>query len=611
MTLGPGAWPEDVRRQIAEAFESGRISLMRNALRAVQALPAESRGKAFRLGIVRTFTIETQVDVLALALDALPCQVEIKIADLENIEQELLNPASDLLQWQPDAVLVLWRLEELLPALASSSRMLTLEQRMTAISALQERVELLARGYSQASAAPLLLSTLPLPATVDLRDLHDAAGQRQAVEKINSAILECAARHERIAIFDFAGWVARTGAAAFDRKMDLYARQPIAAAAIGSFALFLARTLRPLILPTAKVLALDLDNVLWGGVVGEDGISGLKIGHDFPGNIYRRIQNHVLQLKQCGVLLVLLSKNNREDVESAFAALDDMPLRLSDFADIRVDWQEKHRNLAETAADLNLGLDSFVFVDDQAFEREQMQFNLPQVTVLPASEDPLAILNALESCWLFDQHRVSHEDLARSQDYQLQSQRKALERSVPSAETFLRTLHLCARLVPVSEHGIGRVVQMLGKTNQFNVTTRRHTEAQVRAMLNDARNILLSLSLADRFGDQGIVGLLIAVAANNETLRIDSFLLSCRAIGRGAEQVLWTALLSRAQTQGFGVLSAEYLRTEKNAQVADLFDRLGMEPVSCDTRRTEYRLMLPHAAQVPDWIEIFDESENG
>lgn len=607
----PFSCSEDIRQQVCEALAAGRIAAVRGALRALRSLPIEMQGQPFRLGIVRTFTIETQVDVLALAISALPCQVEIKIADLENIEQELLNPESDLLQWQPDAVLVLWRLEELLPTLAFAPGTLTQEEREAGIEALVARIENLASGTLEVSNAPLLLSTLPLPQTGDLHDLHDGSGRRYAVERANARLMDCASKNSRISIFDFAGWSAKVGAAAFDRKMELYARQPIAPSAIGDFSLFLARTLRPFLSPPAKVLALDLDNVLWGGVLGEDGITGVKIGHDFPGNVYRRIQQRALELKACGVLLVLVSKNDREDVDKAFDALSDMSLTLGDFSEIRVNWEEKHRNVADIAKSLNVGLDSFVFVDDQAFEREQMQFHLPQVAILQVCEDPLTILNALETSWLFDRLRITREDLARSSDYQSQSQRKELERSSGSTEAFLRTLELRARLAPIEEQGIGRALQMLGKTNQFNVTTRRHTEAQLRALLDNPQNILLTLALADRFGDQGVIGLIIAVAEGRERLHVDSLLFSCRAIGRGAEEVLWSALIQEASIRGFGSLTAEYLRTPKNNQVADLFDRLGMERVGGDQNRTEYRLTLPHRALSPEWIEIIDKNKNG
>jgi len=372
----------------------------------------------------------------------------------------------------------------------------------------------------------------------------------------------------------------------------------------------LVDTFRPLFLPPAKVLALDLDGVLWGGVLGEDGIDGIKIGHAFPGNIYRRIQLHVLALKRRGVLLALLSKNDYADVERAFSAMPSMPLKLEMFSALRVDWLEKSENLKEIAEELNLGLDSFVFVDDQAFEREQMRFNLPQVRILQASEDPLQTLSALMCCRAFDVYRVSKEDLRRTDDYVAQTQRRKLETTSCDQQNFLRALQLRAIITRVTEDTISRTVQMLGKTNQFNVTTRRHLEADVKKMLADPNNLLLLLSLSDRFGDQGIVGLGIVLGDPASKLaKVDSFLFSCRAIGRGAEQALWASLLIHISSMGYVSLHAEYLRTERNHQVSNLFERFGMTKQNDGTEAySKYVLNLPFQPSLPAWITIEDKT---
>lgn len=608
----PREWPEKVADMVAAAGTSGRISAIREALEAIEKLPSAQRGRPFRLGICRTFTIEAQLDALTLGLSTLPCQPEIIVGDLENIEQLLLNAQSSMLLSAPDALLVLWRLEELHPRLVFEHDGMNAEEREKAATDIIDRIENLCAAYGKVAAAPLFLSTLPERfsfgnASSDVYAFH---GPRRAVERINQALLDLAAQNPRIHIFDFSGWSQSRGQNAFDLKMDLYARQPIATESLMSFSARFASTFRPLLRPAAKVLALDLDNVLWGGVLGEDGIGGIKIGHDFPGNIYRRIQLHALALKRRGVLLALLSKNNWDDVEQAFSMLPDMPLKLNDFSALRVNWREKSQNLKEIAQELNLGLDSFVFVDDQAFEREQVKFGAPQVDVLPATEDPLQILRALTCCELFAVYRVSNSDSRRSSDYAAQAQRRKLESTSENADEFLHTLGLKAEIAPVAEETIARVVQMLMKTNQFNLTTKRHIESDVRRMLADSANVLLVLSLSDRFGDQGIVGLAIALGNSvSKEASIDSFLLSCRAIGRGAEQALWSSLLARISRKGYMTLRAEYLRTDKNGQVADLFEELGMNRSDGNTEKyRQYSLQLPSYPLSPSWIKVSDNT---
>ena len=601
------SWPEPVRFEVNEAFNSRRMSKIRSALRRVAELPEELRGRRFKLGIVRTFTIETQLDAISLALATLPCQPEILVGPLESLEQTLLDPESNVLRARPDAVLALWRIEELHPYLAYETSGIPPDQRAGAAEAVIARITNLCRRFIATSPVPLFICTLPMPANLagQPADSHDPNGLRSIVLRINKALLEIASTGNQIHIFDFAAWAEHFGDAGFDRKMDFFARQPLAAAALVSFSTALTRTLRPLLYPSSKVLALDLDNVLWGGVIGEDGLQGLKIGHDFPGNVYRRIQQCASNLRARGILLVLLSKNNHEDVEDAFGNLPDMPLKLEHFSATRINWREKHENLAEVAAELNLGLDSFVFVDDQQFERKQMTFNLPQVKTLAVTEDPLVILNTLASCGYFDAYRTNAEDLARSNDYSMQRQRKELEHKLGSSQDFLATLNLQATLSPVSDASLGRVVQMLAKTNQFNVSTRRHGEADIRRMMAAPRNVLLTLSLRDRFSDQGIVGLGIAVTGSdtNEAF-IDSLLLSCRAIGRGAEAVLWAAIVSRVGNLGYHRLSAEFIPSSKNQQVSDLFDRFGMHQSEYGDGRKCYTVNLPFDAPVPDWVDI-------
>lgn len=608
MVVVPNAWPESVATLVAAAAD-GRAGAIREALAAIRALPVPEQGRSFTLGICRTFTVETQLSALTLGLATLPCRPEITVADLENIEQVVLDPSSAI--FGSDAILVLWRLEELHPRLVFEYDGMTAAERVRAVADVIARVTRLCREYARVGTAPLFLSTLPdaLPTRAATHDVYAVNGPRHAIVRINQALIEAAAEHAKINLFDFAGWAARGGSEAFDLKLDLYARQPIAARSAMSFAGAVADTLRPLVHAPAKVLALDLDNVLWGGIVGEDGVSGLKIGHDFPGNVYRRIQQYALALKRRGVLLVLLSKNNEADVEQAFAELPPMPLTLADFAARRINWQPKSENIADVARELNLGLDSFVFVDDQPFEREQMRFARPEVRVLGASEDPLHTLRSLNECRWFDMHRVSDADRRRSDDYAAQAQRRALSADVAEdGPGFLEALDLKADIAPVSEATLPRAAQMLGKTNQFNVTTRRHTEAELRRMLASADNVLLTLSLSDRFGDQGIVGLAIGIGDRaSGTMTIDSFLFSCRAIGRGAEDALWASIVSRARSLGFSSLRAEYVRTAKNGQVADLFDRFGMtrQPHSTADHGT-YALDVPEAVPFPAWIAVND-----
>ena len=249
-------------------------------------------------------------------------------------------------------------------------------------------------------------------------------------------------------------------------------------------------------------------------------------------------------------------------------------------------------------------MESFVFVDDSSIEREQIKHFLPEVTVASVTDDPLSILRALRTECSFDSHRTSTEDRLRSEFY-LHQESRAVPTEVTDTAAFFRSLDMEVTVSRINNATLPRAVQMLQKTNQFNVTTHRHDEATVRKWIGGSDNILLAASLKDRFGDQGIIGLLFAIGSSDrKNLHVDSFLLSCRVIGRGIEESLWSAFIEIAGKMGYERLTSEYLRTSKNHMVADLYDRLGMLSLEKEEDRDVYELKISRAMPAPDWISL-------
>jgi FkbH-like protein len=604
--LLPHHWKDAERASVAAIVDLGTASAFTAGSRLIAERADFKNAREFTLGIVSTFTILPQRAAFEFALFAAGLRPQIVYGDRDVIEPDLLNPRGPIHSAKPDAVFILWRLEELAPAFVEFGAGWTSQRRRDTVAAIEARIRDLVRGFMEVSPATLVLSTLPacsVPGGAQA-DMHRSGGVGWAIAHLNAVLRDIAADHAHVRLFDLDGFFATEGAIAYDMRFDLFALQPISGRALGGFARALRRLFGPFAAPSAKVLALDLDNTLWGGILGEDGVEGLAVGHDFPGSVFRKIQLEALALRARGVLLVLVSKNEEADVRDAFAKLSDMPLKLSDFVATRVDWNPKPDNLRAIAEELELGLDSFVFVDDQPFERAAVAAGVPEIRVLPTDGTPLGTLAALRNSPHFDQHRTTTSDLARAQDYALRRERKELERRVGTREEFLLSLELKARVAPIDTGSLGRAVQMLAKTNQFNVTTRRHGEADLKRMLKDGNAQLLTLSLADKFGDQGIVGLAIALPQEDASAHVDSFLMSCRALGRGAEEALWASLCRRLASVGIVQLTAEYLPTAKNAQCADLFDRLGLSRLPDDGVAQRYATSLPYAFEKPVWIEM-------
>jgi FkbH-like protein len=528
----------------------------------------------------------------------------LRIAPLNTIEQTLLDKGSPVYQESSLATVVLWRIEELLPEVLLPFSSGGAEVLKRQVELLWSRIERVCRAHRETGKSPLFVSTFPVPRVLSGLVLNSqlTTGPMSAVAELNRRLYELAASAPGIYVLDLNWWAGHEGASAFDPLMEQMARQPLSLRGALSLGLFAARHLRPLLAPRRKVLVLDLDNTVWGGILGEDGIHHLKLGHDFPGNIFLRIQREARELKNQGVLLALLSKNDEAEVQQAFRELPDMELKWEDFVSKRVNFNHKHENLLEMAEELGLGIDSFAVLDDSDYEREQIRMFHPEVLVINQRGDPLHMLQALQSTDAFDVYAVTAEDRGRHREYELREMRST-QGCETNLEEFLRSLHLQATIESVHEGNVERVVQMLSKTNQFNLTTRRHRLEELKALVAMPGSINLALRLSDKFGDQGIVGVLLAVPAEDgRRLRIDSYLVSCRALGRGVEEFLWAELARQALDHEVHGVIGEYIPTPKNGLAKGFYDKLGFARVKESASMTRYLMEPLKPVEPPVWL---------
>jgi FkbH-like protein len=392
----------------------------------------------------------------------------------------------------------------------------------------------------------------------------------------------------------------------YDLRRYFWTKQPFSEAGAHLLASHLWAGTRALLVGPKKVLVLDLDNTLWGGVVAETGPLGIALGETPEGEAYRHFQHHIQGLRRRGVVLAICSKNNPEDGLAPFTQNPQMLLKATDFAHAEIGWEPKSAGLRRIAKALNLGLDSFVFFDDNPAEREEVRQALPEVAVVEVPAEPSEYVRVLERGLWFETTHISETDRKRGDLYQKEIERRGLEESAASMADYLASLSMVGAVGEVDETSIQRVVQLLGKTNQFNLTTRRHSLDQVRRMIAAPGSVNFVFHLSDKFGDYGLVAVLLAVPSTESqerTLHVDTWLMSCRVIGRTAEQFVFNALVTRAREMGYGRLSAEYLPTPKNVLVKDLLDRLGF------TRRREmddggvfYDLSLEEAPPAETWV---------
>jgi FkbH-like protein len=324
-----------------------------------------------------------------------------------------------------------------------------------------------------------------------------------------------------------------------------------------------------------KCLVVDLDNTLWGGVVGDDGVSGIHIGEDSSGGEgFRRFQTAIKALKNRGVLLAVCSKNDLETAQEPFTKRSEMVLKLEDFSYFCANWQPKDQNLIDIAAALNIGLDSLVFVDDNPAEREIVRRSLQQVAILDLPDDPADYARTLGQSTLLDVVTLTDEDIHRTASYRSAIERNSILTKAGDYNEYLRSLDMTGVISPFDDVDIPRITQLVNKTNQFNLTTRRYTETQIRGWMKNSSTLTFSVKLGDRFSQYGLISVFMATMEKND-LNIDTWLMSCRVLKRGVERALFQRILQGVMNLPLQRILGRYVPTAKNAMVADFYPQLG------------------------------------
>jgi FkbH-like protein len=442
-------------------------------------------------------------------------------------------------------------------------------------------------------------------------DSQSEENQAAAIQQGNRNLRKLARQHKGIYILDYDALVARHGREQWgDERKWLTVRLPVAAAHLVHVAREWMRFLAPLAGKVAKAVAVDLDNTLWGGIIGEDGMAGIQIGSEYPGAAYQQLQRALLDLSERGILLAVCSKNNPQDALEALTDHPGMLLRPEHFAALRINWNEKAHNLREIAAELNIGLDAIAFIDDSPVERQQVREQAPEVMVVDLPADPIEYARAVRDYPAFERLTLSEEDRRRGQDYVVGRQRAALEQTAVSREDFYWSLDQQAEIKPLDTLTLLRVAQLTQKTNQFNVTTRRYTEQQLTELARCPGWRIWSLTVRDRYAYSGLVGVAI-VQHRGEVCHIDTFLLSCRVIGRTIETALLAWLAEQARAQGARRLEGWFLPTRKNAPAKDFYRDHGFQLLSETSEGQLWGLALAGAElRCPPWVRLLPAAEN-
>jgi FkbH-like protein len=526
--------------------------------------------RPLRLGIVHTYTSDLLDPWLELESSLAGLEIQTYHGPYGSIIQEA-DERSGLVAHAPDVTLLLLRAEDLHPALTRPIANLDGAERDILRTEVLQRLRTIVDPFGRRKLGRIVLSMLPpvLGPSLGLFDSHSDRSETFWRAQLNA---DCAA-YLRDCIpgslfLDLEQVMCEIGRHSFfDERLWYSSRFPFSPEAAREVARRVIAVGTILKFPKAKVLVLDADNTLWGGIVGEDGFNGIALGPDYPGNAFVAFQRRVLDFQQRGFILALCSKNNPEDVKQV---LDEHPhqiLRDEHFAAQRVNWKPKTENLVSLAEELNLGLDSFIFLDDSAHECAAVRHSLPQVEVIQTPSKPVLIPACLDKVGRLEILSLTKEDLEKTELYAQERRRRAFVQEAGEG-SYLASLQMKMRVGLNDESHLTRLVQLTQKTNQFNLTTRRYGEPQMLELMRADDWIVADFSLADIFGDSGIVGLAMIRINDATHAELDTFLMSCRVIGREAEAAFLECLLRELVERGVSDLRAAYIPTSKNALVA-------------------------------------------
>jgi FkbH-like protein len=570
--------------------------------------PDVSGFKPMKVALLSSFSIEFIHDGLIAHGFANGLRIEIYQPGFGQIRQEILNPQSGLYAFAPDVAVIAVEGEDWLPEVYVG--FMDADPGGGALQDAGARFELelaeLARSFRRHCSKPLLVHNLALPQhkRAGIADATLPTSQYELVTGINRGLAKTLSEVVDTYLLDYAGLVAQFGSRHwYDGRMRLYAKAPIAAAMLGALSREYMKYFRALTGLSKRCLVVDLDNTLWGGVIGEDGIDGIQLGPNYPGSAFVEFQRAVLDLYQRGVILAVASKNNEADVDAVFVQHKSMLLKRTHFAASQVHWERKSESLERIAKRLGIGLEHMVFADDNPAECEQVRRELPAVTVINLPKRPELYVEALLDEGLFDTLGLSDEDRRRGALYQQRAQAENMRSEGGSIEDYYRSLAMVLSIVPVDGATLSRAVQLTQKTNQFNLTTFRYSEADMTGRMRDPSWLLFTVGVTDRFGDNGIVGVMMA-QAHEERLDIDTFLLSCRVIGRTVEAAMLAYLCKSAAERGITILRGQLRPTAKNMPARDLFERHGFTKLAEDAAgNSTWQIDLRTATiDRPDWF---------
>jgi FkbH-like protein len=579
MALGVGSTPS---WKAISMLANARLDLSKtNALDGVMRRtysaepPSEIIGQPIRVAVLGSSTLEHLHSSIRIGGARRGLWLEVYQGEYGQYFQELLDNDSGLYRFKPDTILFAFDARYLTRGLTAASSLSDAQRHVEGVLQQIRQSWMLARNAFGCSV--IQQSVINVFPPVLGQNEHRLAGSRSsAVACLNAALrtmsdtdgVDLVSIDQRVQLDGLNNW--------YDASLWYRTKQEISPTSAPMYGDMVARLIAAKRGLSKKCLVLDLDNTLWGGVLGDDGIDGIVLGEGSgEGEAFLAFQDYAMELSRRGIVLAVNSKNDEENVLEAFDRHPEILLKRQHIASFQANWNDKVTNMRAIAASLNLGLESWVFFDDNPFERSLVRMELPMVAVPEFPDDVAFLPQMLADAGYFEGIRLTNDDMVRAEQYQDNIVRDTLKSSSTDLQAYLESLDMELIWAPIDEVGMQRAVQLINKTNQFNLTTRRHTEESVRAMLANPNSLGLQLRLVDRFGDNGVISIIIGFCDAHGTFNIDTWLMSCRVLGRGVEKASLNLVVQEAKLLGASRLLGEYIPSVKNDMVRNHYQGLG------------------------------------
>ena len=522
--------------------------------------------KKLKLAILSSFTLNGLNETLHVKCSEFGIRYQSYVADYNQYNQEILNTKSGLYNFSPDITFLILDVRSLLGDYFYYPYSISSDKRKLLVKEKINELENLILKFKNNTDSKLVITNFNVPSYSPngIIETKSEFGFHEMIHEINSGLKNIVRDQNSIYVFDFNQFVSNYGEKnIFNERQFHIGDIQIAFNYIPYLAYELMSYVKPMFSINRKCIILDLDNTLWGGVIGEDGFDGIELSQLSNGKSFVEFQKYLLSLWQQGIILAINSKNNFDDAMKVIRDHPEMILREKHFGSIQINWNDKAQNMQKISEELNIGLDSFVFFDDDRINQERIKSEFPEILTINLESDPSTYVEKLKDLNDFNVLQRTDEDTKRGEMYSQQRQRKQFENTVSDLGEFLKQLEIKVKVKKSNEFSIPRISQLTLKTNQFNLTTRRYQEEEIRKFSNDENFVVGCVNVLDKFGDNGITGAYI-VKKNGVTWILDTFLLSCRIMGRGVEDAMLSHILEDAKNNGAEEFKAEFISTSKN-----------------------------------------------